>query len=183
MTESYWAFKMDIIKNKGFRVNFIKIYLQSPTSSIHADSLVRLIRMVFEMGGKRPYSCSFVGCCLQGLFNIARSILVLFPSCLFLYVLSASMQCIHTIVLTQQLLGRYLVLFYRIDRTSICLIAYNLSIAVHTFYLRLVRVSLLKIKDIRIIIRIQATFYLFLTFTHYDIQSFVKYFSLVLFIC
>ena len=38
--------------------------------------LVRLIFIVFVMGCKWPYSCCFVGCCLQDLFNIARSILV-----------------------------------------------------------------------------------------------------------
>ena len=38
--------------------------------------LVRLIRKIFVMGGKWPYSCYFVGCCLQNLFNIARSIFV-----------------------------------------------------------------------------------------------------------
>ena len=38
--------------------------------------LVRLIVIVFMTGGQWPYSCCFVGCCLQDLFNIARSILV-----------------------------------------------------------------------------------------------------------
>ena len=38
--------------------------------------LVRLIKIVFVMGGIWPYSCCFVGCSLQDLFNIARSILV-----------------------------------------------------------------------------------------------------------
>ena len=38
--------------------------------------LVRLTLIVFVMGGWWPYSCCFVGCCLQDLFNIARSILV-----------------------------------------------------------------------------------------------------------
>ena len=38
--------------------------------------LVRLILRVFVMGGRWPYSCCFVWCCLQDLFNIARSILV-----------------------------------------------------------------------------------------------------------
>ena len=38
--------------------------------------LVRLTLIVFEMGGKWQYSCCFVGCCLQDLFNIARSILM-----------------------------------------------------------------------------------------------------------
>ena len=37
--------------------------------------LVRLTWIVFVMGGRWPYSCCFVGCCLQDLFNIARSIL------------------------------------------------------------------------------------------------------------
>ena len=38
--------------------------------------LVRLIFIVFVTGGRWTYSCCFVGCCLQDLFNIARSILV-----------------------------------------------------------------------------------------------------------
>ena len=38
--------------------------------------LVRLIFIVFVMGGRWAYSCCFVGCCLQDLFNIACSILV-----------------------------------------------------------------------------------------------------------
>ena len=37
--------------------------------------LVRLILIAFVMGGRWPYSCCFVGCCLQDLFNIARSII------------------------------------------------------------------------------------------------------------
>ena len=38
--------------------------------------LFHLILIVFMMGGRSRYSCFFVGCCLQDLFNIARSILV-----------------------------------------------------------------------------------------------------------
>ena len=38
--------------------------------------LVRLSWIVFVMGGRWPYSWFFVECCLQDLFNIARSILV-----------------------------------------------------------------------------------------------------------
>ena len=37
--------------------------------------LVRLVWIVFVMGGRWPYSWCFVGCCLQDLFNIARNIL------------------------------------------------------------------------------------------------------------
>ena len=36
--------------------------------------LVRLILIIFVMGGRWCYSCCFVGCCLQDLFNITRSI-------------------------------------------------------------------------------------------------------------
>ena len=38
--------------------------------------LVRLTRIVFEMGGRWPYSWCLVGCCCQDLFNIARNILM-----------------------------------------------------------------------------------------------------------
>ena len=38
--------------------------------------LVRLTWIVFVIGGKWPYSWCLVGCCLQNLFKIARSILV-----------------------------------------------------------------------------------------------------------
>ena len=38
--------------------------------------LVRLTWVVFVMGSRWPYSWCFVGCCLQDLFNIARSILL-----------------------------------------------------------------------------------------------------------
>ena len=45
--------------------------------------LVRLTRIVSMMGGKWPYSCCFVVYCLQDLFNIACSILVLLLSSFF----------------------------------------------------------------------------------------------------
>ena len=61
--------------------------------------LVRLIWMVFEMGGRWPYSCCFVGCCFRSLFDIIRSILVQLPSSFF------SIR-IHTIVWTRPLLGK-----------------------------------------------------------------------------
>ena len=41
--------------------------------------------IVFEMGGKCPYSCYFVGYCFQDLFKTASSIFVSFPSCLFFW--------------------------------------------------------------------------------------------------
>ena len=54
--------------------------LTSPAVSV---CLVRLTLIVFVMGGRWPYSCCFVGCCLQDLFNTARSILVYLPSSFF----------------------------------------------------------------------------------------------------
>ena len=50
---------------------------------LYPACLVHLIWMVLEMGGWWMYNCCFVGCCLQGLFNIARTILVQFPSSFF----------------------------------------------------------------------------------------------------
>ena len=38
--------------------------------------LVHLTLIVFVMGGRWPYGCCFVGCCLHDLFNIDCSILV-----------------------------------------------------------------------------------------------------------
>ena len=45
--------------------------------------LVRPALIVFVMGGTWPYSCCFIGCCLQDLFNIACCILVKLPSSFF----------------------------------------------------------------------------------------------------
>ena len=42
----------------------------------HPACLVRLTWIVFEVGGRWPYSWCRVGCCRQDLFNIARNILV-----------------------------------------------------------------------------------------------------------
>ena len=46
--------------------------------------LLCLTWMIFEMGGRWPYRCRFVGCCLQKIFNTARSILVEMASSFFL---------------------------------------------------------------------------------------------------
>ena len=56
-------------------------------------SLVHVIWMVW-MGGEWPYSCCFVGCCFQDLFNIAYCILVQFPfSCFSIH--SVSVHVVH----------------------------------------------------------------------------------------
>ena len=45
--------------------------------------MVRLTWIVYEMGGRWSYSCCFMECCLQDLFNSSRSILVKMPSSFF----------------------------------------------------------------------------------------------------
>ena len=51
-------------------MNLSLLLQQCPTCLFH------LTLIVFVMGGGRSYSWGFVGCCLQDLFKIARSILV-----------------------------------------------------------------------------------------------------------
>ena len=55
---------------------------------------VGLIWMVLEMEGWWSYSCCFVECCFQDLFNIARSILVQLPSS-FLSIRLVSVLVVH----------------------------------------------------------------------------------------
>ena len=75
---------------------------------------------VFMMGGSWPYSCCFMGCCLQDLFNTARSILVKLLSSFF----SISTWCIYIAVLIWLLLGNNCISFYRSGLNSIWPIAY-----------------------------------------------------------
>ena len=56
--------------------------------------LVCLTLIVFMMGGRWTYSWWFVGCCLQDLFNIDRSVLVKLPSSFFSSRL-VSVQVVH----------------------------------------------------------------------------------------
>ena len=85
--------------------------------------LVHLIWMVLEIGGRWPDSCHFMGCCCPDLFNIARRILVQFPSSFF-SICFVSIHVMH--------------LYSRIDATAVwkklCFILLdNLSIAVYAF--------------------------------------------------
>ena len=91
------------------------------SSSLHLQQclacLVHLTWMVFEMRGKCPYSCCFVGCFFQDSF---KNIVFLCSSRLAfsLYVFSVSMWCIPTVVLTRPQLWRNPVLFYQIGQIS-----------------------------------------------------------------
>ena len=62
--------------------------------------LVRLTWMVCEMGSKWPYNCRFLGCCLQGLFKTAGSILFEVFIKLFLISFLEFTGCNHTEVPT-----------------------------------------------------------------------------------
>ena len=65
-----------------------------------SNVLVRLTLIVFVMGGRWPYSWCFVGCCLQDLFKIARSIVYIY---IYIYVCVSvcvcMCVCIHKIII------------------------------------------------------------------------------------
>ena len=93
--------------------------------------LVRLTWIVFVMGGRWSYSYSFVACCLQDLFNIARSTLVWLPSSSFSSRF-VSVQVVHhygSIDTTAAWKKLRFILSVRSDFHMID----NLSIAVHAF--------------------------------------------------
>ena len=96
--------------------------------------LVRLTRIVFVMGGRWSYSWCFVGCCLQDLFNIARSNLVQLPSSFFSSRF-VSVQVVHpysSIDTTAAWKKLHFILSVRSDFHMID----SLSIAVHVFVSR-----------------------------------------------
>ena len=82
--------------------------------------LVHLIWIVLEMGGRWPYSCCFVGCCFQNLFNMTFCILVQFLF-RFSYI---NLFGIHMVGLTWPL-WKNCILFYQIGLISIWLIIYQ----------------------------------------------------------
>ena len=89
--------------------------------------LVRLILMIFEIGGRWPYICCFVECCAQYLCSSRLAF--------SLYALSASMWCIFRVEWIQPLLGRNY-LFILSDKSDFHMID-NLSIAIYAFARRI----------------------------------------------
>ena len=83
------------------------------------------------MGGRWPYSCCFVGCCLQDLFNIARSILVLLPSSFF-SVRLVSVHVLHPYSSIDTTAAWKKLRFILLVRSDFHMID-SLSIAVHAF--------------------------------------------------
>ena len=112
-----------------FFLGLIWLYLRR--SRCCPQVIETLISCIFEMGGRCPYSCFFVGCCLQGLFNTPRSILVQSPLSFSPYALSASMWCIRTAILIQPLFGKKL-RFILSDKSDFHMTD-SLSIAVQAF--------------------------------------------------
>ena len=93
--------------------------------------LVRLIWMFFVMGGRWPYSCCFVECCLQDLFNTAHSILVQFLSSFFSIRL-VSIHVVHPYSSINMTIAWKKLHFILLDR-SVFHITDTLLVAVHAF--------------------------------------------------
>ena len=91
--------------------------------------LVILTWMFLEMGGKWPYSCSFVRRCFQDLFKMVCHILVLFPSSSMCFV---SIYVVHPYSCTDTATACKKSHFILSDKSNFHTIA-NLLIAVHAF--------------------------------------------------
>ena len=57
--------------------------------------LVRLTLIVFEMGGRWPYSCCFVGCSLQDLFKLLAVFLCSCRQAIYIYIYTHTVALIH----------------------------------------------------------------------------------------
>ena len=96
--------------------------------------LVRLTLIVFAMRGRWPYSWCFVRCCLQDLFNIARSILVQLPSSFFSSRF-VSVQVVHPYI-SMDTTAAWKKLRFILSVMSDFHMIDSLSIAVHAFVSR-----------------------------------------------
>ena len=87
--------------------------------------------LVFVVGGWWPYSCCFVGCYLQDLFNIARSLLVLLPSSFF----SISLVSVHVVHIHSGIdtIAAWKKLRFILSVRSDFNMTDSLSIAIHAF--------------------------------------------------
>ena len=72
-----------------------------PCFCTSAPYLICLTCMIYEIRGKWPYSCCFVGYCFLDLFKTAFRILVKSPIIFFLCFFWISMWYIHTVVWIQ----------------------------------------------------------------------------------
>ena len=93
--------------------------------------LVHQTWMVLEMGGRWLYSCCFVGCCFQDLFNTACSILEQWPSTFF-SIHFVSIRVVHLYSSIDTIAARKKLRLNLLDRSDFHMTD-SLSIAVHTF--------------------------------------------------
>ena len=93
--------------------------------------LVDLFWMVFEMGGRWPDSCCFVGCYFQDLFNIACSILVQLPSS-FVSICLVSVHVVHPYSSMDTITAWKKMHFISSDKSDFHMTD-KLTIAVHAF--------------------------------------------------
>ena len=81
--------------------------------------MVRLILIIFVMGGRCPYSCCFVVCCHQDCSTLLATFLYNCRRTFSLSVSLASMWFIHMAVSTRSQLGKNCASFYSSGPTSI----------------------------------------------------------------
>ena len=106
-----------------------EIVLASPVVS--SACFVCLIWMVLEMRGRWLYSCCFVGCSFQNLFNKAHSLLVQFLSSFFSIHL-ISVHVVHPYSRIDTIGSWKKLRFILTDRSDLHMIN-NLSITVHAY--------------------------------------------------
>ena len=92
---------------------------------------------VFEMGCRRLYSCFFMGCFLQDLFDTARSILMQLPS-RFLSIRSVGVYEVHPYSSIDTTVAWKKLSFILSDRSDFHMTD-SLSIAVHVFACRVLK--------------------------------------------
>ena len=97
--------------------------------------LVRLIWMVLEIGCRWSYSCCFVRCCFQNLFNIARRILV-WSSSYFFSIALVSVHVVHLYSRIDTSTAWKKFSFILSDRSDFHTIG-SLSITIHVFAMRI----------------------------------------------
>ena len=96
------------------------------------ECIVRLIRIVLEIGGKCPYSCCLMRCCFQNLFKIACSIWGQLPLSFFFSIHFFSVHVVHPYGRIDTIAAWKILRFISWDSSDFPMID-NLWIAVHAF--------------------------------------------------
>ena len=77
--------------------------------------LAHLIRIDFEIGGWWPYSCCFVRCCLQDLFNTAHSISAAWKKLYFILSDRSDFHLCDSLSIAFQAFTSYLLISFSVD--------------------------------------------------------------------